>query len=240
VGLALSDREESVRIAQMTVAKDSQHATNRKGLTPDESQLIAQTLSGATEAFYELIRPHERSVYVAAFSILRNSAEAEDVAQESILKSFRHLSKFRGESKFSTWLLRITMNEARMRLRRQHRELYEPAGLREEDDETAYEPIEFGDWREIPSEALERKEIREVLQKALASLPEIYREVIVLRDVRQLSVAEAAEVIGVGEGTVKTRLVRARLQLRDLVAPFTTVRGLFAGHLFRRGRKPWF
>ena len=240
IGVALPVREESGRSAHMTVSKARQGDQGEKGVAPGESQLIERTLSGETEAFYELIRPHERSVYMAAFSVLRNSAEAEDVAQESILKSFRHLSKFRGEAKFSTWLLRITVNEARMRLRKQHRELYDSVGLREEGDEAEYEPIEFGDWREIPSEALERKEIREILQKALASLPEIYREVIVLRDVRQLSVAEAAEVIGVGEGTVKTRLVRARLQLRDLVAPCTTVRGLFTGHLFRRGRKPWF
>jgi RNA polymerase sigma-70 factor, ECF subfamily len=224
----------------MMVAKGTEEDHGKRGLAPDEAQLIERTLSGDTDVFYELIRPHERSVYMAAFSVLRNSAEAEDVAQESILKSFRHLSKFRGESKFSTWLLRITVNEARMRLRKQHRELYDAACAREEDDETEYEPIEFGDWREIPSEALERKEIREILQKALASLPEIYREIIVLRDVRQLSVAEAAEVVGVSEGTVKTRLVRARLQLRDLVAPFTTVQGLFSRHFLRRGRKPWF
>jgi RNA polymerase sigma-70 factor, ECF subfamily len=228
------------RAAQMTVGKGRQEVASQSGVTSGESQLIERTLSGDTEAFYELIRPHERSVYMTAFSVLRNSAEAEDVAQESMLKSFRYLSKFRGEAKFATWLLRITMNEARMRLRKQHRELYDSVGLRDKDDEAEYEPIEFGDWREIPSEALERKEIREILHKALASLPEIYREVIVLRDVRQLSVAEAAEVLGIGEGTVKTRLVRARLQLRDCVAPFTTVRGLFTGHLFRRGRKPWF
>ncbi len=240
IGDALPVGEEAGETADMTVGKVAEEDHGDKGLGPGEAQLIERTLSGETEAFYELIQPHERSVYMTAFSVLRNTAEAEDVAQESILKSFRHLSKFRGEAKFGTWLLRITVNEARMRLRKQHRELYDSVGLREEDDEAEYEPVEFGDWREIPSEALERKEIREVLERALATLPEIYREVIVLRDVRQLSVAEAAEVIGVGEGTVKTRLVRARLQLRDLVAPFTTVRGLFTGHSSRRGRKPWF
>src|SRR5579859_1627001 len=222
IGDALPVGEEAGETPDMTGGKGTEEHHSDKGLGPGEAQLIERTLSGETEAFYELIQPHERSVYMTAFSVLRNTAEAEDVAQESILKSFRHLSKFRGEAKFGTWLLRITVNEARMRLRKQHRELYDSVGLREEDDEAEYEPVEFGDWREIPSEALERKEIREVLERALATLPEIYREVIVLRDVRQLSVAEAAQVIGVGEGTVKTRLVRARLQLRDLVAPFTT------------------
>jgi RNA polymerase sigma-70 factor (ECF subfamily) len=224
----------------MTVGKERNGIACENGAAPGEPGLIERTLAGDTEAFYELIRPYERSVYLTAFSVLRNSAEAEDIAQEAILKSFRHLSKFRGESKFVTWLLRITVNEARMRLRKQHRDLYDSVGVREEEEHSEYEPIEFGDWLEIPSEALERKEIREILQKAVASLPEIYREVIVLRDVRQLSSAETAEILGVSEGTGKTRLVRARLQLRDLVAPFTTVRGLFSGHSFRRGRKPWF
>ncbi|MGC1903864.1 MAG: sigma-70 family RNA polymerase sigma factor [Candidatus Acidiferrum sp.] len=224
----------------MALGRSEERLAGAGASEPSELQLIVRILAGQTELFYELIRPHERSVYMTAFSVLRNSAEAEDIAQEAILKSFRHLSKFRGESKFVTWLLRITLNEARMGLRKQHRDLYDSVGNREELDETDYEPVEFGDWREIPSEALERKEIREILEKAVASLPEIYREVIVLRDVRQLSSAEAADILGVSEGTVKTRLVRARLQLRDLVAPFTTVRGLFRGHLFRKGRKPWF
>jgi RNA polymerase sigma-70 factor (ECF subfamily) len=224
----------------MTIRKDINGGSCESPVAPREFELVARVVAGETEAFYDLIRPHERNVYMTAFSVLRNTAEAEDIAQEAILKSFRHLPKFRGESKFVTWLLRITLNEARMRLRKQHRSLYDSVGAWEDEDEAEYEPVEFGDWREIPSEALERKEIREILVKAVSSLPEIYREVIVLRDVRQLSSAEAAEILGIGEGAVKTRLVRARLQLRDLVAPFTTVRGLFTGHLFRRGRKPWF
>jgi len=239
-GPVLAAREESGRNVHMMVGKARRETECPSAAAAGEWELIERTLAGDTEAFYELIRPHERSVYMTAFSVLRNSAEAEDIAQEAILRSFRHLSKFRGESKFATWLLRITVNEARMRLRKRHRDLYDSVGVREEEQESEYEPIEFGDWREIPSEALERKEIREILEKAVASLPEIYREVIVLRDVRQLSSAETADILGVGEGTVKTRLARARLQLRDLVAPFTTVRGLFSGHWFRRGRKPWF
>jgi len=223
----------------MTVGKEEQDVRSSFA-TPGEVELIERTLAGETEAFYELIRPHERSVYMTAFSVLRNSAEAEDIAQEAFLKAFRHLAKFRRESKFATWLLQITVNEARMRIRKQHRDLYDSGVAQEEEKDTEYEPVEFGDWREIPSEALERKEIREVLAKALGSLPEKYREVIVLRDVRQLGTAETAEILRVGEGTVKTRLVRARLQLRDLVAPYTTARGLFSEHFFRRGRKPWF
>jgi RNA polymerase sigma-70 factor, ECF subfamily len=204
-----------------------------------ESALIARVLAGERELYHELIRPHERSVYLTAYSVLQNTADAEEVSQESILKGFRHLAQFRGESCFGTWLLKITLNEARMRLRKQHKELWDSIDAQTDEDDSEYVPREFGDWREIPSEALERKEIRDVLSCAVAALPEIYREVIVLRDIRQLSVAEAAGVLGVRPGVVKTRLVRARLQLRDLVAPMTTSRGLFSRNPFLGRKKPW-
>jgi RNA polymerase sigma-70 factor (ECF subfamily) len=204
-----------------------------------DSALIVRILAGERELYHDLICPHERSVYLTAFSVLQNSADAEEVSQESILKGFRHLCQFRAESRFSTWLLKITLNEARMRLRKQHKELWESIDARSDEEESEYIPQEFGDWREIPSEALERKEIRDVLSTAVAALPEIYREVIVLRDIRQLSVAEAAQVLGVRAGVVKTRLVRARLQLRDLVAPMTTSRGLFSRNPFLKRKKPW-
>ena len=206
----------------------------------EESALIERILAGDKEAFYDLIRPCERGVFMTAFSVLQNSADAEEVAQEAILKAFRSLSSFRRASRFSTWLLKITLNEARMRMRKQHRELWQAVDEQEAEVDSDYEPEEFGDWREIPSEALERKEIRECLEKALGSLPEIYREVLFLRDIRQLSVAETAEVLSVSEGAVKTRLTRARFQLRDRVAPLTTTRGLFSRNLFSRGRTPWF
>jgi RNA polymerase sigma-70 factor (ECF subfamily) len=204
-----------------------------------ESTLMARVLGGEKELYYQLIGPHERGVYLTAYSVLQNTADAEEVAQESLLKGFRHLAQFRGESRFGTWLLRITLNEARMRLRKQHKELWESIDAHNDEDETEYVPEEFGDWREIPSEALERKEIRDVLSRAVATLPEIYREVIVLRDIRQLSVAETAEVLGVRTGVVKTRLMRARLQLRDLVAPMITSRGLFSRNPFLKRKKPW-
>jgi len=204
-----------------------------------ESAMIVRILAGENELYHDLIRPHERSVYLTAFSVLQNTADAEEVAQESILKGFRHLCQYRAESRFSTWLLKITLNEARMRLRKQHRELWESIDAQTDEEQSEYVPHEFGDWREIPSEALERKEVRKVLSAAVAALPEIYREVILLRDVRQFSVAETAEVLGVSAGVVKTRLVRARLQLRDLVAPMTTSRGLFSRNPFLKRKKPW-
>ena len=145
--------------------------------------------------FAELVKPYERRVYVTALALLRNEADAQDVAQEAILKAFMHLRQFRGESRFSTWLIQITVNEARMRQRRQHAELFEPLAESKDDDEAAYTPRDFADWREIPSEALEKSEFRAILAKALASLGQKYREVFLLRDVEHLSIEEAARGI---------------------------------------------
>jgi RNA polymerase sigma-70 factor (ECF subfamily) len=176
-------------------------------------------------------------VYSAAFAILRNAADAEDAAQEAILKAFRHIKQFREEARFSTWLIQIAVNEARMRRRKNHADVMEP--IADHPDEAGnYVPRDFADWREIPSETLERKEIREKLTEALASLGEIYREVFVLRDMQHLSIEETAEALKISTASVKTRLLRARLMLRDLLAP-----GLGGPWLsrvsFGKGTKPW-
>jgi RNA polymerase sigma-70 factor, ECF subfamily len=130
--------------------------------------------------------------------------------------------------------LKITLNQARMRLRKQHRHACHSLDDITPNEERESLPREFVDSRESPSEALERTELREILARAVKSLSESYREVVVLRDVRELSIAETAEILGVGEGVVKSRLMRARLRLRHLVAPFTTARGLFSPNLPRR------
>jgi len=206
----------------------------------DGDAVIARVLQGEKEAFYDLIRPCERTVYRTAFSVLKNTADAEDVAQEAVLSAFRHLADFRGESRFATWLVKITLNEARMRLRKQHRYSCHPIDNDIPDGEREYLPGEFVDSRESPSEALERTELREILARALKSLSETDREVVVLRDVQELSIAETAEILGVREGAVKSRLLRARLRLRPLVAPFTTARGLFNPDLSQRlKRRQW-
>jgi RNA polymerase sigma factor, sigma-70 family len=132
-----------------------------------EVELVRRVRDGDSDLFYELVRPYERRVYSAAFAILRNSADAEDAAQEAILKAFRHIKQFRAESRFSTWLIQIAVNEARMRRRRNHGEVMEPIADRP-DEAGNYVPRDFADWREIPSETLERKEIREKLTEALA------------------------------------------------------------------------
>jgi RNA polymerase sigma-70 factor (ECF subfamily) len=188
------------------------------GQQRDEATLIRRIRDGEHDLFYELIRPYERRVYSATLAILRNQADAEDAAQEAMLKAFRHIRQFRAEARFSTWLIQIAVNEARMRRRKEHADLIEPIAARR-DEEGNYTPRDFADWREIPSEALERKEIREKLAEALASLGEIYQEVFTLRDMQHLSIEETALALGISVASVKTRLLRARHMLRDLLAP---------------------
>src|SRR2546429_5574679 len=128
----------------------------------NEETLIRRIREGEHELFYELIRPYERRVYSAALAILRNEADAEDAAQEAMLKAFKHIRQFRAEARFSTWLIQITVNEARMRLRRDRSNVIEPI-VDHPDEEGNYTPRDFADWREIPSETAERNEIREKL-----------------------------------------------------------------------------
>jgi RNA polymerase sigma-70 factor, ECF subfamily len=181
--------------------------------------LIQRVLSGETDLFYELVHPYERAVFLVAASIMGNDADAEEVAQEAMLKAFKYLARFRQESKFSTWLIQIAINEAKMKLRKDRRHLYESIENGRGTDDGDYIPTDFADWREIPSEALEQTELREALQKALNSLPEKYRTVLILRDVQQMSITETAQTLGISEENVKTRTSRARLQMRDLLAP---------------------
>ena len=202
-----------------------------------EVELIRRVRDGEGDLFYELIRPYERRVYSATFAILRNAADAEDAAQEAMLKAFKHIRQFREEARFSTWLIQIAVNEARMRRRKDHAELMEPIADRQ-DESGNYTPRDFADWREIPSETLERKEVREKLAEALALLGDIYRDVFVLRDMQHLSIEETATSLGISTASVKTRLLRARLMLRDLLAP--GLGGPWMSRLsFDKGAKPW-
>jgi RNA polymerase sigma-70 factor, ECF subfamily len=183
----------------------------------NEAQMIASILAGNTHEFHSLIQPYERSVYSMALSMLQNEADAEDAAQEAFLKAFRNLDKFRGEAKFSTWLISITLNEARSRLRQ--KKTAKTDSLDELTDGGHVSPALLRDWREIPSQALERQEVRLLLQDAITDLPTIYREVFVLRDIEDLSVNQSAEALGISVAAAKVRLHRARLMLQKRLAP---------------------
>ncbi|MGC1294828.1 MAG: sigma-70 family RNA polymerase sigma factor, partial [Alloacidobacterium sp.] len=145
-------------------------------------------------------------------------ADAEDVAQEAFVRAFRKLSSFRAESKFSTWLISITINEARTRLRR--RTLVPMESLDQvPHEDRGISPALLRDWHEIPSEALERDEVRVLIQTAVEQLPEIYRQVFLLRDVEELTISETAEALNISIPSVKVRLHRARLMLQKQLAP---------------------
>ena len=184
----------------------------------DEAQMISAILAGDKELYHKLIQPYELSVYRMALSFVKDETEAEDVAQEAVLKAFRNLSNFRGHSKFSTWLISITLNEARGRLRRQTKVPMESLDeLPEEGGKVS--PALLRDWREIPSEALERQEVRALLWKAIEELAPIYREVLVLRDIEELSIEETAGALAISISSVKVRLHRARIMLQKELAP---------------------
>jgi RNA polymerase sigma-70 factor, ECF subfamily len=182
-----------------------------------EQEIIAAILAGEIQLYHELIRPYERSVYLMALSYMKNEADAEDIAQEAIVRGFRKLSSFRAESKFSTWLISITINEARTRLRRQA--LVRMESLDQLNEDKGISPALLRDWREIPSEAIERDEVRNLIQQAIGQLPDIYRQVFLLRDVEELTISETAEALNISIPSVKVRLHRARMMLQRQLAP---------------------
>lgn len=186
---------------------------------PAERRLISDICAGKTELFRTLIKPYERTVFSIAHSILNNSADAEEVAQEVFLKAFKSLPDFRAEAKFRTWLIQITLNEARTRLRRARPDIFKSYEETSGSEADCYMPRDLADWREIPSEALARKELRQTIERVLNSLEPMYREVLVLRDVEHISTAETSQMLGISEDLVKTRLRRARLQMREALAP---------------------
>ncbi|MGC1298108.1 MAG: sigma-70 family RNA polymerase sigma factor [Alloacidobacterium sp.] len=187
-----------------------------------ETALIAAILAGEREKFHDLIRPYERQVYLTALTLVKDETEAEDVAQEAILRAYRKLASFRGDAKFSTWLIAITLNEARTRLREQRRASFDSLDGHDA-EEGDYTPAALTDWREVPSEALERQEIRELMRQAVAELPDPFRQVVVLRDIEELSVNETAEALGISIALVKVRTHRARLLLQKKLAPLLRI-----------------
>ena len=183
-----------------------------------ESEMITAVLAGEIQLYHELIRPYERSVYVMALSYMKNEADAEDVSQEAFIRAFRKLESFRAESKFSTWLISITINEARTRLRRQALVRMEPLDQHPDEDK-GISPVLLRDWREIPSEAVEREEVRNLIRLAVEQLPDIYRQVFLMRDVEELTINETAEALNISIPSVKVRLHRARMMLQKQLAP---------------------
>lgn len=180
-------------------------------------ELVRQSCAGNREAFDTLVLRYEQRLYRTALGITGNTADAEEVVQETFLRAFEHLDQFRGDAKFQTWLTQIVLNTARMKLRKNHANLWESLDEPQVTDEGVL-PRDVAEWRENPEQKLGRKELEELLHQALRGLPPGYREVVVLRDVQLLSTQETAELLGLSIANVKTRLLRARLQLRERLA----------------------
>lgn len=177
-----------------------------------DQQLIAQVLGGNVEAFEELVRNYDRRIYRVTFAITQNKEDAEDAMQDAFLKALENLKQFAGQARFSTWLTRIAVNEALQRLRKRGRfeSLDQPV-----ETEDAFVPQQIEDWRDNPEQQYAKDELRHILEKAIAGLSPIYRTVFVMRDVEHMSNEETAETLDLTVPAVKSRLLRARLMLRD-------------------------
>ena len=183
-------------------------------LARDESQLVSEAKAGNFTAFDELVNRYEKKIYRLGMNITGNREDAEDVLQEAFLKAFEHLPDFREDSRFYTWIVRIAVNEALMKLRKR-RSSREVPMEDTADDNGDVVVREFADWKPNPEQQFAQAELEQILQGAVNSLPPSFRTVFYLRDVEGLSTEETAEVLDLTEGAVKARLFRARLRLRE-------------------------
>jgi RNA polymerase sigma-70 factor (ECF subfamily) len=190
----------------------------------DETQLVPQSREGDTTAFNELVRRYERKIFRLAQHITQNREDAEDVLQETFLKAYEHLDQFKGDSKFYTWIVRIAVNQALMKLRRRRTD---KSVSMDETIDTGEDTVtrEIAAWEENPEQRFSRAEIGEIMDGAIQSLEPIYRSVFVLRDVEDLSTEETADALGLSVPAVKSRLLRARLQLREKLTRFFKRKG---------------
>jgi RNA polymerase sigma-70 factor (ECF subfamily) len=190
----------------------------------DESILVAQSRQGDTVAFGELVRRYEAKIFRLALHVTQNREDAEDVLQETFMKAYEHLDQFQGNSKFYTWIVRIAVNQALMKLRR--RKTDRSVSLDETID-TGEDTIvrEIAAWDENPEQRFSREELGGILDTAVESLEPPYRSVFVLRDIEELSTEETADALGLSIPAVKSRLLRARLQLREKLTRYFKRKG---------------
>jgi len=185
----------------------------------DESALVVRARAGDTAAFSELVEHYDRRVFRMAKQITQNDDDAEDVLQETFLKAYTHLSDFQGNSKFSTWLVRIAVNESLMRLRK--RKTSKTVSMDEDvQTEEGSIPRDFAEWRPNPEQLYGQSELADILRKTIQGLPPGFRTVFTLRDIENLSTEETAEALGLSVPAVKSRLLRARLQLRERLSRY--------------------
>ena len=202
----------------------------RVGEPLTEEQLLVQAAKrGEVAAFEDLVRRYDRNVFRIAQHITQNREDAEDVVQDAFLKAYENLDQFQGQSKFYTWLVRIAVNEALMKLRkrRPERMVSLDEEVKTEDDAL---PREVADWSPNPEQQYTQAELRDILSRTIQGLPPGFRTVFVLRDVEGLSTEETAEALDLSIPAVKSRLLRARLQLRERLSRYFQKRESGDGH----------
>src|SRR5215475_1584210 len=190
----------------------------------DELSLVQAAKAGDLEAFSELVNRYDRNVFRIAQHITHNEEDAQDVVQDAFLKAYQNLGQFQGNSRFYTWLVRIAVNQALMKLRK--RKTDKTVSMDETID-TGEDTVarEIAAWDENPEERYSREELNEILESAVDSLAPPYRTVFVLRDIEELSTEETAEALNLSIPAVKSRLLRARLQLRDKLTRYFKRKG---------------
>jgi RNA polymerase sigma-70 factor (ECF subfamily) len=181
--------------------------------------LVERAKAGDTAAFEQLVRQYDRQIYRTALHITQNREDAEDITQDVFFKAFQKLEQFQGNSKFSTWLVRIAVNESLMRLRRRKTSRTVSMDQDVETEEGAI-PRDFAEWRPNPEQIFSQSELGDILRKTIAGLPPGFRTVFTLRDIENLSTEETAEALGLSVPAVKSRLLRARLQLRERLSRY--------------------
>ncbi len=185
----------------------------------EELALVRAAKGGDIGAFEQLVRRYDRNVFRIAQHITQNREDAEDVVQDAFLKAFENLHQFQEQSKFYTWLVRIAVNEALMRLRRRRPDRMVSLDEDIKTDEDSV-PREVADWSPNPEQLFSQAELRDILGRTVQGLPPSFRTVFVLRDVEGLSTEETAEALDLSIPAVKSRLLRARLQLRERLSKF--------------------
>lgn len=189
------------------------------GDTGSELALVDRARAGDTTAFEELVRHYDRQIFRTAQHITQNREDAEDITQDVFFKAFQKLDQFQGNSKFSTWLVRIAVNESLMRLRKRKTSKTVSMDQDVETNEGSI-PRDFAEWRPNPEQSFSQSELAEILQRTIAGLPPGFRTVFTLRDIENLSTEETAEALGLSVPAVKSRLLRARLQLRERLSRY--------------------
>lgn len=225
IGSAVA-RQLSDHGASLVVNYSASQATKKHGTTdplmtlvedPDADS-VASAQNGDLEAFEELVRRHSRLIYRALVAILGDQDEAQDAMQDTFLNAFKHIAGFQGRSKFSTWLVSIARNAALQRLR-QRKDVESLDGF-ELDEEHDFRPRQVKAWQDNPEQIYSRVEIRQIVERGILKLSAKYRVVVMLRDVEQLSTDDVARKLGISVPSVKTRLLRARLMLREWLSPY--------------------